>query len=256
MGIGIKMLTHPSRIGKWIGNRFEDLTGVSSAKKANQQNIEQAQIARDWEERMSNTAYQRGTADMLKAGLNPMLAYSQGGASTPATSAVSVQQEMPGGVMGAGQKLMGMNLQKQQAAQVQAQTALTQASTAKVAAETESTTIDNVLKAPDQLYAMENSADRRGKFASDAKRAEAEANEAVQRVKNLVTQWENGKQDLEQKKAIMEAVTAAAKADSMLKMLAIPEAQGGAKFYESTGETNWWGKLGMNVFRSLKEIFK
>lgn len=44
---------------------------------------------RDWLERISGSSWQRGVADMRAAGLNPMLAFSQGGASTPGSGAAS-----------------------------------------------------------------------------------------------------------------------------------------------------------------------
>lgn len=60
-----------------------------SAEQAMRFSSDEAQKNRDWQKMMSDTAYSRVVQDLKNAGLNPILAVSQGGASTPSGSSAS-----------------------------------------------------------------------------------------------------------------------------------------------------------------------
>lgn len=79
-------------LGSVLGFSGQNRTNAANARQVAQTNAfnaAEAQKNRDFQERMSDSQYQRAVADMRAAGLNPALAYQQGGAGTPGGSTAS-----------------------------------------------------------------------------------------------------------------------------------------------------------------------
>ena len=80
-----------------IGSGLSAIGGIFSNKSAKKAAREQMAF----QERMANTAYQRSMADMKAAGLNPLLAYQKGGASTPSGAQPNIRNPLESATQGA-----------------------------------------------------------------------------------------------------------------------------------------------------------
>ncbi len=84
------------------------IASIFGQSSANKNNLKIAREQMDFQERMSGSAYQRAVADMKLAGINPMLAYMQGGASSPGGQTATMQN-VAGGASASAQGAMRLS---------------------------------------------------------------------------------------------------------------------------------------------------
>jgi len=146
-------------IASLVGGSMANSANAAQAEQNRNFQAGQTQAQMDFQERMRATQYQTTVADLKQAGLNPMLAYSQGGAGTPSGASASGAQAQMENVLGkvgtsaregfmAAQQYENMKMQnfatEQQGEQAASQALLNKDHAAKTRMET----ISEMLKQP------------------------------------------------------------------------------------------------------------
>lgn len=234
-------------LGGIAGDIIGGSMGKSAQKTANDTNVKLQREQRDWEERMSNTSYQRAIEDMKASGLNPMLAYSQGGASTPNVSAATVQptDALARSVSSAGNKAM----QALAVQQAQANIELTKANTVKAAAEAQTAGVTSANAPERQRHEMNLISKQVEEVIQRFQLTESQRKQLEKLLPGLI------EQQREQIRLTGNQATTAQK-EGQLKEYALPSAKAEAEVWETLGAAGRGANVGANALQQIITIIR
>lgn len=235
----------PAIIGA-LGNIAGGLMGSNAQSSANKVNIQLNRENRDWQERMSNTEWQRGVLDMKAAGLNPMLAFTQGGASSPNNSAATVIPEDAAarGVASAAQMTL-LNLQAQNIA---AQTEKTTAEAAEIRGRTPGGPGQSAYTAQINEQQLAN---MRAEYRVILEREDLTRKQREQ-IEALLPEMAAAQKALIN---MNQATTAKTGVETQLKQAELPSAQAAAEMWKRLG-VNLDGDVALKLILMIRSIIK